>query len=174
MPLSCFIPILLRIARQNPSLKSASHRKIGKEESKIWLRDRRHARVISAERMNMKIGFRKIGLIAVATGLMMAASAYANGAKGGGLDLINLSGNRPVITEKATAKVMECSMCKSEARIISVRDNKGRVVRAVPTATHGCPACTTTSTLVGHGKGKVEKRSHLCTAAAETLACCTR
>lgn len=122
----------------------------------------------------MKIGFGKIGLITVATGLMMAASSYANGAKGGGLDLINLSGKRPVITEKTTAKLMECSMCKSEARVVSVRDNKGRVVRAVPTTTHGCPACKTTSTLVGHGKAKVEKRSHLCTATAETLACCAR
>jgi hypothetical protein len=102
-----------------------------------------------------------------------AAAAYANGAKGGGLDLLNLSGKRPVITGQATAKVMECSMCTSETKMVSVRDNKGRVVREVANSIHGCPACKTTSILAGHGKAKVEKRSHVCSAAA-TLACCAK
>lgn len=123
----------------------------------------------------MKIGFRKIGLIAATAGLMMAGSAYANGAKGGGLDLINLSGKRAVITEKTPiAKVMECATCTTEYKLISVLDNRGRVVRAVPSPRHGCPTCKTTATVVGHGKAKVEKRSHSCSAMAETLACCTK
>jgi hypothetical protein len=122
----------------------------------------------------MKNGTLKIGFFALTAGLLIAGTAYANGARGGGSDLMRLSGERPTITEKATAKVMVCSSCTTESKVVSVRDNKGRVLRAVPTVTHGCPSCKTTSTLVGHGKAKVEKRSHGCAAAAETFVCCAK
>ena len=114
---------------------------------------------------------RNIGIAAVTASLMIFGSSYANGARGGGLQLQSLSGKRPIIVEKAPATVNEC--CKSKVTIVSERDNRGRVVRAVPTSTHGCPSCKTISTLVGHGKAKVEKLSHTC-AVAQTLACCTK
>lgn len=122
----------------------------------------------------MKIGFRKIGLIAATAGLMIAGSAYANGAKGGGLDLVELSGKRAVITETATAKVTECSKCTTETKLLTVRENKARVVREVPTTVHGCPACSSTASVVGHGKAKMEKRVHTCTEAPAKLACCAK
>jgi hypothetical protein len=122
----------------------------------------------------MKNGTLKIGFFALTAGLLIAGTAYANGARGGASDLISLSGERPTIAEKATAKARVCSSCTTESKVVSVPDNKARVLRAVPTATHGCPTCKTTSILVGHGKAKVEKRSHGCAAAPETLVCCTK
>lgn len=117
------------------------------------------------------MNIRNIGAIAAAATLIFAGSTYANGGRGGGLHLQNLSGPRPVVAEKAPASMGEC--CKSKVTLVSERDNRGRVVRAVPTSTHGCPSCKTTTTLLGHGKAKVEKSLHTC-AANQTLACCAK
>ena len=52
-------------------------------------------------------------------------------------------------------------------------DNRGGVVRSVPTAIHSCPSCKTTATLVGHGKAKVESRTHSC-GTVQAMACCAK
>ena len=120
---------------------------------------------------------RKVGLVVAIVVFSSAGSAYAQqGAKGGGLQLMELSGKRAtaMASESVALKAPTCPLCKFERKIVVVRDNRGRVVRPVPTVSHTCPTCKTTSVLTGHGKGKVEKHIHTCTTVAANALCCAR
>ena len=121
----------------------------------------------------MKTELRKIGIITITTAILISFQAFADGAKGGGSALLDLSGKRPIISEKSTAKFMECAKCSTEQKVVVVRDNRGGVVRSVPTAIHSCPSCKTTAILVGHGKAKVESRTHSC-GTVQAMACCAK
>lgn len=98
-----------------------------------------------------------------------------NGAKGGGIKLVELSG--PQIAAKPDTSTprqpMTCAKCKEEYSTRVDLSARGANKPKVFVATHLCEGCGTDWSVVGHGKSKVAVATHKCTSCgAETASCC--
>jgi predicted RNA-binding Zn-ribbon protein involved in translation (DUF1610 family) len=110
------------------------------------------------------------------------ASTPAFGQAKGGQKQLELSGTQPSKLLETTADleklqpgdmvVMSCPKCKSVA-VTHVTTEKGHIKRTTVGEKHLCPGCGHTAEIVGHGKGKVQKLTHVCAkCGSEDAYCC--
>lgn len=92
--------------------------------------------------------------------VLTVPAAFAQGAKGGGADLI---GPRPVKAASVKVQTMECPSCSTIKATVVTSGSKGRPGATIETTKHSCPGCKTTRSVEGHGKAKRDAAKHTCT-----------
>lgn len=103
-------------------------------------------------------------------------AAEVKTAKGGASELLKL---KPIKTSEDIAAlkegdsvVMSCPKCKTVIITRITNENKPGQTRAVPASEHLCPGCDNRLTVTGHGKGKKDVITHVCSNCGSTDAFC--
>jgi hypothetical protein len=108
---------------------------------------------------------RKAAILAaiVAWGSLMIG-VNADGAKGGGTRLLELSGKTKAPVSVPAGAAMSCTSCKNEYTVRKDLTARGAFQPEVVTAKHLCGTCNTTFSVEGHGKAKQSTATHKCAA----------